>query len=37
MNEENKSEVYTDSSAHYVGIATALLFTCVFALNAIAY
>jgi hypothetical protein len=28
---------YTDSSAQFMGIATGLLFVCLFALNALAY
>lgn len=28
---------YTDSSAQYMGIGTAVLFLCIFALNAIAF
>jgi hypothetical protein len=32
-----KAASYTDSSARYMGIATGLLFVCVFALNAFAY
>jgi hypothetical protein len=35
MNDKIGKEI--DSSAHYMGIATGLLFVCLFALNAIAY